>query len=89
MGILRGIGYFIAIVIIVAGILLFPIGLILIIPAIIMIWMLRKGGQVSSMQKELKSIKKIEEQNQRLNLEKRKQDAISNSQDLKEKEMMF
>ena len=83
MGILRGIGYFIAIVILVAGIILFPIGLILIIPAIIMIWMLRKGGQVSNMQKELKSIKKIEEENQKLKLEKRRQDAISNRQDLK------
>jgi len=86
MGILRGIGYFIAIVILVAGILLFPIGLILVIPAIIMMWMLHKGGQVTSMQKELKSIKKIEEQNQKLKLEKRRQDAISDRQDLKGEE---
>lgn len=84
MGVLRAIGYFIAIVILVAGILLFPIGLILVIPAIIMMWMLHKGGQVSSMQKELKSIKKIEEQNQKLKLEKRKQDAIRDGQDLGE-----
>ena len=85
MGGLRGIGYFIAIVILVAGILLFPIGLILIIPAIIMIWMLRKGGQVSSMQKELKSIKKIEQENQKLKLEQRRKDALSDRQDLEGK----
>jgi hypothetical protein len=83
MGILRGIGYFIAIVILVAGIVLFPIGLILIIPAVIMMWMLHKGGQVSNMQKELKSIKKIEEENQKLKLEQRRQDAINDRQDLK------
>ncbi len=86
MAVLRAIGYFIAIVILVAGIILFPIGLILIIPAIIMIWMLRKGGQVSNMQKELKSIKKIEEENQKLELEKLRRDALSNRQDLKGEE---
>jgi hypothetical protein len=31
-----------------------------------MIWALRKGGQVSNMQKDLKAIKKIEQENQKL-----------------------
>ena len=65
MGVLRAIGYIIAILIIIAGIALFPLGIILIIGGIIMIWALRKGGQVSNMQKDLKAIKKIEEENQK------------------------
>ena len=48
MGLLRGIGYFVAIVILIGGILIFPLGLVLIVPAVVMLWMLKKGGRGSS-----------------------------------------
>jgi hypothetical protein len=84
MAVLRAIGYIIAIVIIIAGIALFPLGIVLIIGGIIMIWALRKGGQVSNMQKDLKAIKKIEEENQKLKLEKMKKDALDKRDDNEE-----
>lgn len=71
MGILRNIGYVFGILLIIVGVLLLPIGLVLIIPAVIMMWFLKKGGQVSSMQKELKEIRKLEEQKLRDDLWKR------------------
>jgi uncharacterized membrane protein YccF (DUF307 family) len=43
MGFWRGVGYVIAILILIAGIVTLPIGLVLIIPAGIMLWMLKKG----------------------------------------------
>ena len=58
MAVLRAIGYFIAIVIIIVGIIFFPIGIVAIIGGIIMIWALRKGGQVSNMQKDLKELRR-------------------------------
>ena len=81
MGVLRAIGYIIAILIIIAGIALLPLGIVLIIGGIIMIWALRKGGQVSNMQKDLKAIKKIEEENQKLKLEQMKKDALEKRDD--------
>jgi membrane protein insertase Oxa1/YidC/SpoIIIJ len=86
MGVLRAIGYFIAIVIIIVGIIFFPIGIVAIIGGIIMIWALRKGGQVSNMQKDLKAIKKIEEENQRLKLEQMKKDALEKREDMENKD---
>ncbi|HEX9318597.1 MAG TPA: hypothetical protein VF884_06650 [Nitrososphaeraceae archaeon] len=73
---MRGIGYFIAILIIIAGIVFLPLGIIGIILGIIMIYVLHKGGQVSNMQKSLKEIKRIEEENQRLRLDQMKKDAL-------------
>jgi UPF0716 family protein affecting phage T7 exclusion len=84
MGFLRGLGYFIAILILIGGIVLFPLGILLIIPAIIMMWALHKGGQVTSMQKDLKNIRKIEAENQRLKLEKRRQDAMNDKDEWEE-----
>ena len=81
MGVLRAIGYIIAILIIIAGIVLFPYGIVLIIGAIIMMWALHKGGQVTSMQKSLKEIKKIEEDNQKLKLDQMKKDALEKRDD--------
>jgi hypothetical protein len=49
-----------------------------------MIWALRKGAQVSNMQKDLKKIKKIEEENQRLKLEQMKKDALRKRDDSEE-----
>lgn len=77
MGILRAIGYTFGILLIIAGILLLPVGLVLIVPAIIMMWFLKKGGQVSNMQKELKEIRKMEEYKMKVNLEKRRNDAMN------------
>ncbi len=76
LGILRAFGYFIALVILVMGVITLPIGLIFIIPAIIMMWFLHKGGQVTKMKKEIERIRKIEEDNQKLKLEKMRQDAM-------------
>ncbi len=77
MGFLRGFGYFIAIVILIIGIVLFPYGIPLVIGAIVMMYVLHKGGQVTSMQKEMKSIRKLQEENQRLKLEQMKKDALN------------
>jgi archaellum biogenesis protein FlaJ (TadC family) len=77
MGILRNIGYVFGILLIIVGVLLLPIGLVLIIPAIIMMWFLKKGGQVSNMQKELKEIRKMEEYKIKRDLEKRRNDAMN------------
>ena len=84
MAVLRVIGYIIAILIIIAGIALFPLGIVLIIGGIIMIWALRKGGQVSNMQKDLKAIKKIEQENQKIKLDQMKKDALEKRDDKEE-----
>jgi len=62
MGVLRGIGYFFASLILIFGILLLPFGIVLIVPAIVWMWFLHKGGQVTRMQKDLAKIKKMEEE---------------------------
>jgi hypothetical protein len=77
LGFWRGVGYVFASIILVAGIISFPIGIVLIVPAVIWLWLLKKSGQVSSMQKELKAIRKIEEQNTEMKLEQRRKDAMS------------
>ncbi len=46
-----------------------------------MIWALRKGGQVSNMQKDLKAIKKIEEEDQKLKIDQMKKDAVQKRDD--------
>jgi hypothetical protein len=61
MGVLRAIGYFFASVLLIMGILLFPLGLILIIPAIIWMWALHKGGQVTQIQKDLAHMRKMQQ----------------------------
>lgn len=70
MGVLRGIGYFIAIIILIGGIVLFPLGIPLIIGAIIMMWALHKGGQVTAMKKDLKKIRQLQEDVQKAEIEK-------------------
>ena len=69
MGVLRGIGYFFAVLILIGGAVLLImspfIGIPLIIGAIIWMWLLHKGGQVTSMQKDLKALRKLQEENQR------------------------
>ena len=80
MGILRAFGYVIAIIILIGGVITLPIGVALIIPAIIMMWALHKGGQVTAMKKDLKEIRKIEEANQKTVLDNMKRDAINKSQ---------
>ena len=61
MGLLRGIGYFFAILTLLAGLVLFPIGIPLVIGAIVWMWFLHKGGQVTSMKKDLERIRKIQQ----------------------------
>jgi hypothetical protein len=63
LGLLRGIGYFIAIVILIVGVIFFPYGIPAIIGSIIMMWALHKGGQVTAM-------KKIQEENQRRQIQR-------------------
>lgn len=83
MGVLRAIGYFIAILILIAGVLLLPLlGIPLIIGAIIMMWFLHKGGQVTSMKKDLKALRKLEEENQRREIDRQRNDAIKGRDEL-------
>lgn len=84
MGVLRGLGYFVAIVILIGGILILPIGLVLIVPAVIMIWALKKGGEVASIKKDMKAVREIEEMNARRKLEVERQDALKYRQQLEE-----
>ena len=84
MGFWRGVGYVIAILILIGGIISFPIGLVLIIPAVIMLWMLKKGGEVASIKKDMKAVREIEEMNARRKLEVERQDALKYRQQLKE-----
>jgi cell division protein FtsB len=60
MGFWRGVGYFFAILFLIAGIFLTfvhsLIGIPLIIGAIIFIWILKKSGQVASIQKDMRYI---------------------------------
>ena len=82
MGLLRGLGYFVAILILIGGIVTFPIGLVLIIPAIIMMWALKKGGEVAAIKKDMKAVREIEELNARRNTELQRQDALRYRQEL-------
>ena len=78
MGVLRAFGYFIAIVIIIIGTLFLPafgLGIPLVVGIIIM-WALHKGGQVTSMQKELKKIRELEEEKARQQLDQRKKNLL-------------
>jgi UDP-N-acetylenolpyruvoylglucosamine reductase len=70
LGLLRGIGYFIAIVILIVGVIFFPYGIPAIIGAIVMMWALHKGGQVTAMKKEVKRLREIQEENQRRQIQR-------------------
>jgi UPF0716 family protein affecting phage T7 exclusion len=84
MGLLRGLGYFVAILILIGGIVTLPIGLVLIIPAVIMLWMLKKGGEVASIKKDMKAVREIEEMNARRQVELQRQDALKYRQNLEQ-----
>jgi UDP-N-acetylenolpyruvoylglucosamine reductase len=70
LGLLRGIGYFIAIVILIVGVIFFPYGIPAIIGAIVIMWALHKGGQVTAMKKEVKRLREIQEENQRRQIQR-------------------
>ena len=72
MHILRGIGYFIAILIIIWGIIVLPYGIVLIGCGLMMMWGVHKAGQKTS----LKDFQKIEEENRKLELEQTKKDVL-------------
>ena len=84
MGFLRGLGYFVAILILIGGIVTLPIGLVLIIPAVIMLWMLKKGGEVAAIKKDMKAVREIEEMNARREIEIKRQDALKYRQNLEQ-----
>ena len=84
MGFLRGLGYFVAVLILIGGIVTLPIGLVLIIPAVIMLWMLKKGGEVAAIKKDMKAVREIEEMNARRKLEVERQDALAYRKQLEE-----
>ena len=84
MGLLRGIGYFFGILLIIGGIIIFPVGLVLIIPGIIMLWALKKGGEVASIKKDMKAVREIEEMNARRQVELQRQDALKYRQNLEQ-----
>lgn len=70
MGVLRRIGYFSAILMLISGIFLFfyfwPVGAGVIIMSIAVMWLMHKGGQVAAMQKSLRRMEQIEAENQEL-----------------------
>jgi hypothetical protein len=80
MGVLRGIGYFFAILILIGGAVLLIVspflGIPLITGAIIWMWLLHKGGQVTSMQKDLKALRKLQEENQHREVDKEMNEAL-------------
>ena len=86
MGVLRGIGYFFAILILIGGAVLLIvspfIGIPLIIGAIIWMWFLHKGGQVTSMQKDLKALRKLQEENQHRETNREMNDALKKKDEL-------
>jgi UPF0716 family protein affecting phage T7 exclusion len=84
MGILRGLGYFVAILILIGGIITLPLGLVLIIPAVIMLWALKKGGEVAAIKKDMKAVREIEEMNARRETELQRQDALRYRKQLEE-----
>lgn len=84
MGFLRGLGYFVAILILIGGIVTLPIGLILIVPAVIMLWMLKKGGEVAAIKKDMRAVREIEEMNARRETEIKRQDALKYRKQLEE-----
>ena len=74
MDIPRGIGYVIAILIIILGIVVLPYGIVLVFAAVLMIWTVYTGGK----KKSLKAFQKIEQENQKLKLDQMKKDALQN-----------
>ena len=68
MDIPRGIGYVIAILIIILGIVVLPYGIVLVFAAVLMIWTVYTGGK----KKSLKAFQKIEQENQKLKLDQMK-----------------
>ena len=74
MDIPRGIGYVIAILIIILGIVVLPYGIVLVFGAVLMIWAVYTGGK----KKSLKAFQKIEQENQKLKLDQIKKDALQN-----------
>ena len=56
VGFWRGVGYFISILIIIAGITFLPIGIVGIIIGAIFIWILRKSARQERIEKQLKEI---------------------------------
>lgn len=76
MGFGRNVGYFFAILMVMGGLLAFPIGLVIAIPGFIFIWMLKRSAATERIEKELKSINQIETDNQRLKLEQRRKTAL-------------
>ena len=65
MGIVRGIGYGVAILIIIWGIIVLPYGIVLIGCGGMMMWVVYKAGQKQS----LKDFQKIEKESQKLELD--------------------
>jgi hypothetical protein len=86
MGILRGIGYFIAILILIGGFVLLSfipvLGIGAIVGSVIMMWALHKGGQFSAMKKDIRKLRELQEENQRLQLDKMKNDALRDRSEL-------
>jgi archaellum biogenesis protein FlaJ (TadC family) len=75
LGVLRGIGYFFAVIFIIIGAVLFPFGIPIIIGAIIMMWMLHKGGQVTAMKKDMQKIRRLQEDVHKHEIEKERAEA--------------
>jgi predicted membrane protein len=76
LGLLRGIGYFIAILILIGGIITLPIGIVGIVFAIIIMYVLHKGAQMKTMKNDLRALRTIEEEKLRAQVEAERRDAL-------------
>jgi hypothetical protein len=51
---------------------------------VIMLWMLKKGGEVAAIRKDMRAVREIEEMNARRELDIKRQDALKYRQQLEE-----
>lgn len=80
MGVLRGIGYFIAIIILIGGIVAFFVHPLLgigpIVTAVIIMYVLHKGAQVKAIHNDIRALRMMEEEKLRQQVEAERRDAL-------------
>ena len=76
LGLLRGIGYLIAILILIGGIITLPLGIVGIVFAIIIMYVLHKGAQMKTMKNDLRALRMIEEEKLRAQVEAERREAL-------------
>jgi hypothetical protein len=88
MGLLRGIGYFFAALILIGGIVLFfvfpPAGIPPIVGAIVIMYILHKGAQVKTIRDDIRALRELQEENARKELDNERRDALRKQSELNE-----